>query len=146
MRVAGSSRRSMVVCAVAVMLVADCRAFHNIVGLAQPVSDNLPLEPGAGTPPGQPVLVINVRDTLLAVGDTETVTGTIYISPVTRFSVPVGAYTDSSRRISTHDSTVVRIDGTLITGRAPGKAMLVMTGYSGIYVVGANLSVQVHPQ
>jgi hypothetical protein len=74
------------------------------------------------------------------------VTGTIYTAPVTRYSQPVGAYTDSSRRLSVYDSTVVRVDVTLITARAPGRTMLLMSGYSGIYLVGANLAVQVHPE
>ena len=128
------------------MLIAGCRALNNIVGLAHTVSDDAPLEPGPATPPGQPVLVLHVRDTLLAVGDTETVTGTIYISPVTRYSQPAGAYADSSRRLSTQDSTVVKIDSTLVTARAPGRAMLLMSGYSGNYLVGAQLNVQVHPE
>ena len=146
MKFIGSSHGFLRGVVVAAVRRAGCRGFDNIFGLAHPLNDNLPLEPGAGVPPGQPVLVLSVRDTLLAVGDTETVTGTIYTAPVTRYSQPVGAYTDTSRRLSTYDSTVVRIDSMLITARTPGRAMLLMSGYSGIYLVGANLSVQVHPE
>ena len=144
MSIKRASRNMFVLAGVAATLLSSCKVFDNIFGLAHNVNDSVPLEPGPGTPPGQPVLVLNVRDTVLAVGDTETVTGTIYISPVTRYSQPVGAYTDTTRVLSTHDTTIVRIDSTLITGRAPGKAMLVMSGYSGPYLVGANLAITVH--
>ncbi len=150
---ARSTRNGILLFAVAATLAAGCRAFHNVVGLAEPINDNGPLEPGAAVPPGDPVLVPFVRDTILAVGDTETITGTLYVSPVTRFSQPTGtfadysqptaAYTDTTERAATGDIGIVRIEGTLITARSPGQANVVVSGLLGPYVVGGNLTIHV---
>ncbi len=151
---ARSTRNGIVLFAVATTIAAGCRAFHNVVGLAEPINDNTPLEQGAAVPWGDPVLILAVRDSTLAVGDTETVTGTLYLSPVTRYSQPTGtfadysqptaAYADPSELVATHDIGIVQIDGTRITARAPGQAVVVVSGVLGPYVVGANLKITVH--
>jgi hypothetical protein len=155
MMLARSTRNGIVLFAFAALVAAGCRAFHNVVGLAEPINDNLPLEPGAGVPDGNPVLVPFVRDTILAVGDTETVMGTLYVSPVTRFSQPTGtfadysqptaSYADTTERVATHDIGIVGIDGTRITARSPGQAIVIVSGLLGPYVVGANFIIHVHP-
>jgi hypothetical protein len=151
---ARSMRNGIVLFALAATLAAGCRAFHNVVGLSEPINDNTPLEPGAGVPWGDPVLVLTMRDTILAVGDTVSVTGLLYVSPVTRFSQPTGTYpdysqptpvySDTTERVATGDIGIVRIDGTLITARSPGQANIVVTGLLGPYVVGSNLTIHVH--
>jgi hypothetical protein len=148
---ARTTRNGVLLFAIAATFAAGCRAFHNVVGLSEPISDNGPLEPGAAVPDGNPVLVPFVRDTILAVGDTETITGTLYVSPVTRFSQPTGTfadyvqptpiYADTTEVVATHDIGIVGISGTLITARSPGQATVIVSGLLGPYVVGTNLKI-----
>ncbi len=142
-----TSRRAVfLVCAFAMAatcLATGCRTFDNIVGLAHAVGVNQPEEPGVATPNGWPVLVLAVRDSSPTIGETEPVTGVIYIAPVTRYSQPVGAYTDSSARLVSPDTSIVSVDGTVIQARSPGKVQLAMNGYSGIYPVTAYITITV---
>jgi hypothetical protein len=152
---ARSARNGIVMFLSAATFAAGCRVFHNVVGLAQVVSDDTPLEPAPETPDGSPVVVLSVRDTILAVGDTETITGTLYVAPVTRYSVPTGTfaqysqptavYADTTERVATHDIVIVGINGTRITARAPGQADIIVSGLLGPYVVGSNLRITVRP-
>lgn len=126
-----------------IFLAGGCRTFDNIVGLSHFVGDNQPEEPGVATPTGWPVLVLAVADSSPMIGVTEPVTGVIYIAPVTRYSQPVGAYTDTSARLISPDTSIVSVDGTVIHARSAGKVQLAMNGYSGVFPVNAYLTITV---
>lgn len=130
-----SARTSVGVVAVTVALVTGCR-WLDLMGLAHP-EGTPPDEPGIETPWGWPVLVLAVRDTMLTVGDTETATGELYVSPVTRYSKPYAAYVDSTRQFTVADSSVVGAHGLVITAESPGKTSLKMWGYSGVVPISA---------
>jgi hypothetical protein len=135
--------KTRLLCLVALLLfVTGCRVLY-LMGLAQPRSTP-PDEPGEATPYGWPVLVLVASDTMLTVGDTATLRGDLYVSPVTPYSKPYAVYSDTSRRVVSAIASVVAVsDSTVITALTPGVAKVTMSGYQGPYPISAYVNIHV---
>jgi hypothetical protein len=124
---------------------AGCNIFHDVVGLAEVVSDDHPPPPGNYAQDGTPVLYLIARDTVVASGATEPLADSVFITPWTPYVRPVGSLADSTRHVVSSDSSVVTTDasGLKIIAHAPGKATLTMRGWFAYYPVSAIVTITV---
>jgi hypothetical protein len=115
------------------LLISGCRVL-DLLGISHPIKDEIPqFLPCNYTGYDEPCLIPTLNDTVLAVGDTETVTPNIEWTPIRFFSRPIGTLDDSLHTFVSYDTGVVRLDGYRLTALKPGTDSLVMTGWYNHY-------------
>ena len=134
--------RSLVVAVSAVALISGCKLW-DLMGMAHVVNDSTPNTPGEFALWGWPFVNAWVKDSALVQGDTETVGGAVFIAPWTPKSQPVGVLPDSARSLASSDTTVVSVNGLVITARAAGAATLYLQGAYGGYNVEGTIPITV---
>jgi hypothetical protein len=117
----------------ALLGVGGCKVL-DMLGLAHVVTDVAPqYVPCNYTGFQRPCLKPDLADTVIMVGDTETVNPLVWITPINAFSKPDGILVDTSRHLVSYDTSVVTVHGLQLMARGPGTDSVVMTGNYGIF-------------